>query len=191
MTPATRPPVRLDLLLTLTRLHREGIAVRMTRTFVPSRQELLAIVRWEKRSARELEQIFEAHGWPGPDLVGEVGAEAAWWIALLCDRQTAFQQGAHRHLLEAVERGDAPARHGAYFTDRLRMHEGVPQPYGTQYLLNASGAITRYPVADPGLLGLRCHRAGLPKVAEARPADLRLMALTRLPRAPTGLPSLR
>ncbi|WP_367132802.1 MULTISPECIES: DUF6624 domain-containing protein [Streptomyces] len=191
MKIATRPPVRLDLLLTLTRLHREGVAARMTRGFAPSRQELLEIVRWERRSARELEQVFEVHGWPGPDLVGEVGAEAAWWVALLCDRQSVFQQSALQYLLEAVERGDAPARHGAYFTDRVLMHQDAPQLYGTQYVPDTGGAIVRYPVADPGLLGLRRYRVGLPKTAEARPADVRLMALTRLPRAPAGLPSLR
>ncbi|MFI9311022.1 DUF6624 domain-containing protein [Streptomyces triculaminicus] len=187
----TRPPVRLDLLVTLTRLHREGVAARMTRSLIPTRAELLEIVQWEWRSARELTSLLDAHGWPGPDLVGEVGAEAAWWIALLCDRQSVFQQSAHQYLLEAVERGDAPPRHLAYFTDRMLMHEGRPQLYGTQYVLDPGGAVIRYPVADPGLLGLRRYRAGLPKTAEARPSDLRLMALTRLPRAPAGPASIR
>lgn len=177
-----RPQVRLDLLVTLCRLHREGIAARITHGLVPTRPELLEIVRWEQRATRELAPLLDAHGWLGPDLVGEVGAEAAWWVILLCDRHHLFQQNAHRLLQEAVDHNAAPARHLAYLTDRLLMHDGTePQLYGTQYVLGADGTVTRYPVDAPGLLGLRRHRVGLPRGEEARPADLRLMPLTRGP----------
>ncbi|MEU2516528.1 DUF6624 domain-containing protein [Streptomyces syringium] len=176
-----RPQVRLDLLFTLCRLHREGIAARITRDLVPTRPELLEIVRWEQRATREAGPLLDAHGWLGPDLVGEVGAEAAWWVILLCDKHRLFQQNAHRLLQEAVDQGAAPARHLAYLTDRLLMHDGEPQLYGTQYILNADGSIVRHPVAVPGLLGLRRHRVGLPRSDEARPADLHLMPLTRGP----------
>lgn len=192
MRTQTLPSLRLDLLVTLCRLHREGVAARMTCDLVPTRAELLEIVQWESRAARELELMLDAHGWPGPALVGEVGAEAAWWVALLCDRQSVFQHKAQALLLESVDREDAPARHLAYFTDRQLMHDGGrPQLYGTQYVLGADGTLTRHPVTDPGLLGLRRHRVGLPKSCEARPADLRLVALTRGPLAAACLSPTR
>lgn len=125
MRTKLRPPLRLDLLVTLCRLHREGVAARMTRDLVPTRAELLEIVQWESRAARELELMLDAHGWPGPALVGEVGAEAAWWSALLCDRQSVFQQRAHALLLESVDREDAPARHLAVGVYRVGDRQAV------------------------------------------------------------------
>ncbi|MGI5526851.1 DUF6624 domain-containing protein [Streptomyces syringium] len=185
-----RPQVRLDLLVTLCRLHREGIAARITRGLVPTRPELLEIVRWEQRATRELGPLLDAHGWLGPDLVGEVGSEAAWWTILLCDRHHLFQQNAHRLLQEAVSLGAAPPRHLAYLTDRLLMHDDEPQLYGTQHVLDPDGSIRRHPVAAPGLLGLRRHRMGLPRSDEARPADLRLVPLTRGPLGAACLSSI-
>ncbi|MBC2879313.1 MULTISPECIES: DUF6624 domain-containing protein [Streptomyces] len=182
-----RPPVRLDLLVSLTRLHREGIAARMTRRLVPDVGERRALVRWEQRAVREVAPMLSSVGWPGVDVVGEVGAEAAWWIALTCDQHTAFQQDAHRALVEAVEEGRAPARHLAYLEDRLQMHAGAPQEYGTQHLLFADGSVELHPVKDPRLMtGLRRH-AGLP-VAGYRQADLRLLSLTRGPHVQAPVP---
>jgi hypothetical protein len=35
----------------------------------------------DRRNAKRLDEIVDAHGWPGKSLVGEDGAHAAWLIA--------------------------------------------------------------------------------------------------------------
>lgn len=174
-----REPVLGHVPAVLCRLHQEGLTARATRERLPARHELLAMVRWERRATRELAQIFEAYGWPGRALVGDVAAEAAWWTVLLCDRHTAFQQDARDRLSEAVNHEKAPARHLAYLTDRLLMHDGQDQLYGTQYVLYEDGTVRLHPVASPELLADRRHRAGLPP--RGQDGDVHLLALTRSP----------
>ncbi|KAB7835763.1 DUF6624 domain-containing protein [Streptomyces mobaraensis] len=178
--PQPRAPLRTDLLDTLMRLHREGVAARETRRLVPDAIEHRDLIRWEQRAARELRSMFDEVGWPGLDVVGEVGAEAAWWCVLLCDRLTAFQRDAHGLLQDAGERQAAPARHLAYLDDRLLMHHGEPQQFGTQHQLFADGCVEPYPVDNPALVAERRRSIGLPPTA-CRTAALRLLSLTRGP----------
>ncbi|MFF4408447.1 DUF6624 domain-containing protein [Streptomyces sp. NPDC001407] len=178
--PRSWPCPRLDVLATLFRLHSEGLAARTFTGPVPTHDTMQDLLRWEQRSTRELRQYFDAHGWPGVRLVGEVGAEAAWWVAMMCDRHTPFQRDALGLLHEAVEAGDAPARHTAYLGDRLSMHDGELQTHGTQWVLHDDGSISLYPVADPSALAERRRTVGLPEAGTD--SDVRLLSLTRRPR---------
>ncbi|KAB7835527.1 DUF6624 domain-containing protein [Streptomyces mobaraensis] len=163
-------------------MQRQGLAARCsTRHVVPTEGERWELVRWEQRAVSVMAPMLQSVEWPGVDVVGETGAEAAWWIALVCDRHTAFQMDARDALAAAVEEHRAPARHLAYLEDRLRMHEGAgPQLYGTQHRLFADGSVELYPVAQPDLLVQRRQHVGLP-AAGYRQADLRLLSLTRGP----------
>ncbi|WP_116211650.1 DUF6624 domain-containing protein [Streptomyces olivoreticuli] len=174
------PCPRLDTLALLFRLHSEGLAARTLTGPVPTHGEMQDLLRWEQRSTRELKQVFDAHGWPGVRMVGEIGAEAAWWVVLLCDRHTPFQRDALDLLNEAVEAGDAPARHAAHLGDRLLMHEGKPQTHGTQWVLHDDGSVSLYPVADPAALTERRRAVDLPEAGTE--SDVRLLSLTRRPR---------
>ncbi|MEU1307858.1 DUF6624 domain-containing protein [Streptomyces cinnamoneus] len=180
MPPRSWPCPRLDVLSTLVRLHSEGLAARTLDGPVPTHDEMQSLLRWEQRATRELRQVFYAHGWPGVRVLDAVGAEAAWWIVLLCDRHTPFQREAQGLLEEAVEAGDAPARHAAYLGDRLQMHDGEPQTHGTQWVLHDDGSITLYPVTDPAGLAERRRAVGLPETGTDH--DVRLLSLTRRPR---------
>ncbi|MEV4500875.1 DUF6624 domain-containing protein [Streptomyces klenkii] len=162
------------------RLHSEGLAARTLNGPVPTDGEMQSLLRWEQRSTRELRQVFDVHGWPGVRLVGDIGAEAAWWIVLLCDRYLPFQHEAQGLLEEAVEAGDAPARHAVHLGDRLLMHAGEPQTHGTQWVLHDDGSISLYTVADPSGLAERRRAVGLPEAGTDR--DVRLLSLTRRPR---------
>jgi hypothetical protein len=79
-----------------------------------------------------LRQVITDVGWPGKSLVGEGGAEAAWLLAQHCDRDPAFQRRCLDLLTAAVEHGEATVVQQAYLTDRVLLHEGKPQEYGTQ-----------------------------------------------------------
>ncbi len=74
---------------------------------------------------------------------------------------------------DAVRRGDASPANLAYLTDRVRMHRGEPQLYGTQYRYTEDSGLGLYQVADPELLDERRASVGLGPHAEY---DARLRA---------------
>jgi hypothetical protein len=79
-----------------------------------------------------LRQVITDVGWPGKSLVGEDGAHAAWLLAQHADSDPAYQRRCLDLLTGAVERGEATIVQQAYLTDRVLLHEGKPQEYGTQ-----------------------------------------------------------
>ena len=87
-----------------------------------------------------LRQVITDVGWPGKSLVGEDGAQAAWLLAQHADRDPAFQRRCLDLLTAAVERGEATAVQQAYLTDRVLLHEGKPQEYGTQAIAGTAGS---------------------------------------------------
>ncbi len=112
------------------------------------------------RTAR-LAQILDVHGWPGRDLVGEDGSEAAWAIAQHSDLDPAFQQRALELLRGAVAAGQASPGDLAYLTDRVAANTGQPQTYGTQVSCTPEGPEPAVPLADPAAVDRLRADAGL------------------------------
>jgi hypothetical protein len=96
-------------------------------------------------SARLRESVGQ-HGWPGPRLVGEAGAHAAW--LLVQDAPPELQEECLPLLQDAVARGDASPADLTYLMDRVLMYRGEPQIYGTQYQVR-DGVLELWPVRDP------------------------------------------
>jgi hypothetical protein len=86
------------------------------------------------RNAERLIELIKLHGWPDEQLAGKDGAEAAWFIAQHAVGNPAFQRECLHLLRECAEQGRIPRWHSAYLEDRIAMHEGRPQRYGTQWL---------------------------------------------------------
>jgi len=128
----------------------------------------------DRANTARLREIVGEHGWPGRQLVGEAAAHAAWLLAQHAPRD--FQEECLPLLEDAVARGDASPRDLAYLTDRVLMHRGQPQIYGTQYLLT-EGVLTLWTVQEPGGLGERRAALGLEPEARNR---ARLLAAGRL-----------
>ncbi|WP_420895184.1 DUF6624 domain-containing protein [Streptomyces mobaraensis] len=125
-------------------------------------------------------RVVTEHGWPGHDLVGEAGAQAAARLALRVTDPD-FQRHLLGLLAEAVRAGDALPRQWAHLHDRCRALAGALQWYGTQYRLWPSGGLELCPVADPSRLDTRRAEVGLPPHADSEaalhrrvPADLPL-----------------
>jgi hypothetical protein len=71
-------------------------------------------------------------------------------------------------LLAAVERGDVRAADAAYLEDRVRVGEGLPQRYGTQfgYPATPGGTPVLSPIEDERCVDRRRAAVQLPPLAE-------------------------
>jgi hypothetical protein len=127
----------------------------------------------DRDNTARLREIIGRHGWPGRQLAGDDGAHAAW---LLAQHAPSRLQEVWLPLLEdAVTRGDASPADLAYLRDRVLVHRGEPQLYGTQYL-ERDGVLELRTVRDPAGLDERRAALGLTPEAENR---ARLLAARR------------
>lgn len=103
------------------------------------------------RNAARLRELISQHGWPAEDIAGEDGATAAWLITQHAVGEPDFQRQSLIHLQACSAQGRVPAWHAAYLEDRIAMHEGRPQRFGTQWMDDPSDGRTRpWRLADPG-----------------------------------------
>jgi hypothetical protein len=65
---------------------------------------------------------------------------------------------------EKVRQGKVPIAQESYLWDRIAMHEGRPQRYGTQSLPCADGQYRRWKTEDPEHLNERRAAIGMPPV---------------------------
>ena len=101
-----------------------------------------------KNSAR-LRELIDRHGWPGEEIAGKDGAEAAWLIAQHAIGEPEFQRRALQWMRDSAAQGCIPAWHAAYLEDRIAMCEGRPQRFGTQWLDDPrDGRIRPWKLAD-------------------------------------------
>jgi uncharacterized protein DUF6624 len=112
-----------------------------------------------------LAEVVARHGWPGRTLAGDDGAEAAWLLAQHADHQPEMQRAFLDALRAAVAGNEASRTLLAYLEDRVRVHAGRPQLYGTQFTW-ADGELRPFPVEDPDRLDERRADAGLDPIAE-------------------------
>lgn len=127
----------------------------------------------DRANTARLRKIVAEHGWPGRRLVGEAAAHAAWLLAQHAPPD--FQEECLPLLKDAVARGDASPRDLAYLMDRVLMHRGQPQIYGTQYVVT-DGTLTLWTVHEPAGLDKRRAALGLEPQAQNR---VRLLAAGR------------
>ncbi|HEY7370005.1 MAG TPA: DUF6624 domain-containing protein [Thermoanaerobaculia bacterium] len=119
-----------------------------------------------RRHAARLAEILDERGWPGASLVGEDGAEAAWLIAQHAISVPELQRRALALIREAAARGEAKAEHWARLEDRVRVHEGRPQLFGTQFDWDERGQMSPLPIEDVGGVEARRRAVGLPPLPE-------------------------
>jgi hypothetical protein len=155
-------PLRTELL-------RLGLLDRTIRTgFGPATANDTAFVRaslaMDSVLTRRLRDIVGRHGWPTRSMVGDEAAEAASLI-LTHSPSDAFQRDMLPLLDSAANAGEASANHAAVLTDRVRIIEGKPQLYGTQFRIVA-GTLVPYPIDAPERLDARRVAAGLMPMQE-------------------------
>ena len=120
----------------------------------------------ERFGARLVEMIDQLGGWPTPDLVGEDGSAAAWLICQHAISMPELQRRCLALLKPLAARGVVPRKQFAYLLDRIRMFEGRPQVYGTQFVWDERGELVPHPIEDPEHVEERRAFIGLPSLRE-------------------------
>lgn len=118
-------------------------------------------------NAARLKAIIAEHGWPTEQLVGVDGAKAAHRIAQHSINHPGFMRECRMLLDDASARGEVPRWQFAYIDDRIRVYEGLPQRYGTQWR-GAPDGLEPYPLEDPAGVDARRAELGLPPLARLR-----------------------
>jgi hypothetical protein len=124
-----------------------------------------------RSNAARLRTLIEQHGWPGISLVGEEGAEAAWLIAQHSIGEPLFMRQCLLLLKQAAADKEILPWQPAMLEDRIRVFEGMPQMYGSQFGPDGEPC----PIEDPGRVDERRRAVGLDPL-EARRALLQKQA---------------
>jgi hypothetical protein len=129
--------------------------------------------------------VVHERGWPGRSLVGPEAAEAAFLIVQHAP-DTAFQAEVLALIERGAAQGEVPGANVALLADRVAVHRGQPQRYGTQAKLVA-GRVLFEPIADSAHVDARRRRLGLmPLRAYARLLD---SVYTAAPSSPPAAPN--
>lgn len=170
---------RLD---TLAALREELLDMRAAHQRAHDREHALTLPEEEQEELRieaaltdarhvaRLLEIVAEFGWPGPTKVGDDGARAALVLVQQADHAPEFQASMLPRLEWAVTSSGVPLVDVADLTDRVRVNQGLPQVYGTRYVVDtdANGEV-RYVlplVEDVEQLDARRAEAGLRPWAE-------------------------
>ena len=119
-------------------------------------------------NAARLREIIHEYGWPTTALVGLDGTKAAHRIAQHSINHPDFMRECRSLIMAAGDRGEIPRDQFAYIDDRIRVYEGLPQLYGTQWHGGVDG-IEPHPVDDWNAVNQRRRALGLPTLDEMRP----------------------
>lgn len=111
-----------------------------------------------------LKAVVEQRGWPGRSMVGAEASEGAFLIVQHAVQDSAFQARALALMEKGVAGGDVPGSQVAMLADRVAVHRGQPQRYGTQARIE-NGRIVMEPIADSEHVDQRRAALGLPPLS--------------------------
>ncbi len=116
-----------------------------------------------------LKEILQKYGWPGPGLVGNDGAEAAFLIVQHADY--AFQKKMLPQIRREYLAGRLPGSNYALLLDRVLVNEGKAQIYGTQVKhieqWNGNEPVLK-PIRDEANVDIRRAKLHMPPLSEYR-----------------------
>ena len=116
-------------------------------------------------NTRQMKEIVEHIGWPTRSKVGGHASEMAWLLVQHADHDRAFQQLC-LDLMKAQSADEVSPANIAYLEDRVRVGEGRPQFYGTQFYADKAGNFGPRPIEDPDHVDERRQAVGLQPLSE-------------------------
>lgn len=125
-------------------------------------QEMIGV---DASNLKELKRILVRHGVPDAAQVGTDGVGALWLLTQHASADVALQ----KHVLAKLTESDTGIDPGeiAMLTDRIRVSEGKPQLYGTQFH-QVQGKLQPYPIEDARGVDVRRAEKGLMPLADYR-----------------------
>ncbi len=120
-----------DELLAMVKLDQAARKAAIEQGAVPPSPAWDTIRELDLKHTARLKAVVGRHGWPGRKLVGKRAAKGAW---LLVQHATHDQPFMEQCLALMKAAGDDVSRVDlAYLEDRVRLMQGKPQLYGTQF----------------------------------------------------------
>jgi hypothetical protein len=167
--PVREPTLRRELLERVAKdqaIRQELISKGVDK---PDPEVLDRMASIDAENAKRVAEIVDQFGWPGPELVGRDGSQAAFLLVQHADL------GLQKKMLPLVETawegGALPGQSYALLLDRVRVGEGKPQVYGTQakpFEEWKGREPVLQPIEDEANVDNRRADVGLPPLAEYR-----------------------
>lgn len=123
----------------------------------------------DNANAERMSAIVRQYGWPGPELVGQDGTEAAFLLVQHADLP--LQKEMLPLVEKAYKKGELSGQSYALLLDRVLVREGKPQVYGTQAKRLAEWKGKEpvlEPIEDEGNVDKRRAEVGLMPLSEYR-----------------------
>ncbi len=117
-------------------------------------------------NSKELQKIIKKHGWPSKAIVGDQAAYAAWIIVQHAISQPEFQRSSLIKLKEEMIKNTIDPSWVAMLEDRIKVFEGNPQTYGTQFDWDEDGQLSPLPIAEPQKVDSLRRSVGLSPMSE-------------------------
>ena len=118
----------------------------------------------DQRNTERMKEIIEQFGWPTVSKVGEKISNMAWLLVQHADRNVEFQKKCLALMKEQTE-GEVDKIDVAYLEDRVRVNEGKPQLYGTQFYGEGEQYGPR-PIEDVANVDARRKKLGMESLEE-------------------------
>lgn len=113
-------------------------AVRRNLNYLDSEQvEKMGTV--DAMNRKRLKEIITLIGWPSKELVGERASSGAFLVAQHAHDDLDFMKEVFSHIEADYRKQKASPSQYALMYDRIKMLEGKPQRFGTQFNINSSG----------------------------------------------------
>jgi hypothetical protein len=115
-------------------------------------------------NTKRLEEIFKKYGFPTVKLVGKDGFQA-FLLLLQHSTSDSLREKSLKPIKQEFKRGEISPLEYANFTDRLLLHQGKPQIYGSGFETK-DGKLVMSKIKDIKNLDKRRRKIGLPPIAE-------------------------
>lgn len=118
----------------------------------------------DKKNTERMKEIINEIGWPSVSKVGSEASADAWLLVQHADNDVEFQSHC-LILMQELPSGEVSPKNIAFLTDRVRVNQGQPQLYGTQFK-QVDGKLIPKDIEDVERVDERRKTMGLDTLAE-------------------------